>query len=167
MRHNLLFILIVLMLGSCQSIGFLPKPRQVGVWPYGGMIVGRDSAQTLVRGELIAIDSGKIYVLTQKSNSPNRTLEIYPIGKFHFHKLQYANKTDRMSLAIPISIVASFAGGYFAVFTIPINLATTRAVSASGKRDYEYTEKNRPANLQAFARFPQGIPKGISLSDIH
>lgn len=167
MHSKIIAAILVSILVSCQRIGFLPKPNQVGIWPYGGMIVGRDTNQSLVKGELIAIDSGKIYVLVQNANSPNRTLVSYPTSKFNFQKIQYANKTDRMGSAIPLSLLASFTGGYFFILTFPINLITTLSVVHSGNLDYQYTNKNKPDQLQMFARFPQGIPPGVNLSDIH
>jgi hypothetical protein len=80
--------------------------------------------------------------------------------------LQYA-QARHYGWTIPLSSLVTLSHGAFAIFTFPINLITTIAVTGAGESAFVYKSDNMTyKELKMFARFPQGLPPNVMLSDI-
>lgn len=163
-----IILLFALIVSSCTTPAYLPTSDRIDINPSGSYIrVLRKTnenieASATVNGELIAIDSNNIIVLSKRTH----TCVTVPMNDVKRFELQYA-KGKHYGWTIPVFSLASFAHGLFGIFTIPLNLIVTTWVTASGESAFVYKGKNMTNDqLRMFARFPQGIPSNIDLENI-
>ena len=93
-------------------------------------------------------------------------LKTIPIGRGLKFKLRYASG-KRYGWTIPTYTALSFMHGWAAMFSLPVNLLVTVAITNSGVQAFTY--KNQDISyeeLQMFARFPGGIPEYIDRDKI-
>ncbi len=166
MEHKLIILGIVLafLSSSCKTPAYLPEAEEIGVNQFGSYITVDLTEGSEVEGELIAIDSLNIMVLT-KEKDINQFL-IIPTGDISSFKLMYA-QPKQYGLAIPGSVLLSISHGIFAVFTAPANIIVTSITTARGANAFTYRETDMSwDDLKMFARFPQGIPPGIEMANL-
>ena len=163
-----LIVLFALIMSSCTTPAYLPTSEMIDVNQSGSYIkVIRKStenmeASVIVNGELIAIDSTNLIVLSGKANKCI-TVPMNDVKRF---ELKYA-KGKNYGWTIPVFSLASIAHGLFGIITVPVNLIVTILVTASGENAFIYKGKNITNDqLKMFARFPQGIPPNIHLDSI-
>ncbi len=153
---------LAFIISSCTSPRYLPSSDKIDVNQYGSYmnIIRKTTAN--IDGELIAIDSNKIIVLTE---SENKCISV-PITDVERFKLRYA-KPKHYGWTIPVYTLATIGHGSLLIFTAPINLIVTISVTASGESAFKYSDKNMTYDkLKMFARFPQGIPTNIDIASI-
>jgi hypothetical protein len=154
--------LLAIIISSCTSPRYLPSSDKIDVNQNGSYIKVVPKTTANIDGELIAIDSSNIVILSETTNKC-MTVPLNDVKRFI---LRYA-KPKHYGWTIPLGIVLPFIHGYYSVFTIPINNIVTISVTASGKNAFKYSEKNMTYDkLKMFARFPQGIPPNIDLASI-
>lgn len=159
-RHLLLGLLL-LVLSSCANLYYLPTPEKTGVNEYGSYIQVKLNGHSKVRGELIAIDSTTLVVLTNK-----KKLMTLPVNAVKQFKLRYA-RARNYGWTIPAFGYFSGAHGMFSAISLPVNLIVTISVTTSGNNAYSYNRKTISWDkLKMFARFPQGIPPTVDPSRI-
>jgi hypothetical protein len=160
----ILGILLALLNSSCKAPAYLPEVEEIGVNEFGSSITVNLSKAADIKGELIAIDSENLIVLTkEKEIKQIRTIPFTDISSF---KLKYAQPKN-YGLTIPGSALVSLSHGYLAVFTAPLNIIVTSIVTARGANAFTYNDKNISwEDLKMFARFPHGLPAHIEVSDI-
>lgn len=138
--------------------------KDVGLDPYGSYIriYGYPQGYMLIEGELIAVDFFGIHVLEEKSG---KVLRIERSSARHYELFPARSKS--YAGFIPLSIALSVSHGGFALLTLPMNLITSISVAASGSTRFSYNEEELDYDkLYMFARFPQGLPKGVDLSGL-
>ncbi|MBS1902520.1 MAG: hypothetical protein JSS75_02320 [Bacteroidetes bacterium] len=180
---TLLILASSLLLGSCASYrvprGWLPKRDQVAADPYGGWIylrLGQASHEAIVQGEYIGTTDSAAYVLTDYGmvRVPyDRVLSI----ELRIHDVA----TGEMATWGGFGTVSTLTHGWWLVFTAPawvgMWIGTSNAESAAGHfsyyRDADLADQSGNSStriwLQSkseYARFPQGIPKGIRLDKL-
>jgi hypothetical protein len=163
MRNKIIIAgLIAIIISSCTSPRYLPSSDKIDVNEYGSYIKIIRQSTANIDGELIAIDSNKIVVL---SESENKCLTV-PITDVKQFKLLYA-KPKHYGWSIPVYTLATIGHGLFLIFTAPISLIVTISVTARGESAFKYSDKNMTyEKLKMFARFPQGIPTSIDIASI-
>ncbi|MBS3770960.1 MAG: hypothetical protein KGY70_14755 [Bacteroidales bacterium] len=155
-------IILAFILSNCTYPKYLPKRDNIGVSEYGSYIKVKRTAGKKIRGELLVIDTTGINVLTN-SHSKNKVVFI-PIKEIRRFKLKYA-KPSAYWWTIPVYSLASIGHGAFLIFSLPINLAVTVTTTTNSNSVYNYNDLTYK-ELKMFARFPQGIPQNIDISDI-
>jgi len=159
---TILIGLLAIIISSCSSRRYLPSKNKVDVNQNGSYIKIICKTTPNIDGELIAIDSNTIVVLTATTNNCI-AVDINDIKRF---KLRYA-KPQYRGLIIPIYTLAAMAHGLGAAITVPISLIVTVSVAATGKSAFTYNNKNMTyEKLKMYARFPQGIPPAIDIATI-
>ena len=160
----LLTAILVSVLGGCTVPGYLPEAEQIGENQYGSYITVNGINDSVVKGELIEIDSTRLIVLVNTDSIKRaETLQTKEISRF---TLLYA-KPKKYGWTIPVYTLATFFHGLFLAFTAPINLIVTITVTSSGMQAFQYSEKEMTyEKLKMFARFPQGLPPGINIENI-
>jgi hypothetical protein len=154
--------IIVLLLGSCSFPIYLPSSQNIDVNEFGSYIRITKYSGGYLRGELIAIDSSNIVVLTAEP----RECVILDRSDMKSFSLRYAAGKN-YGWTIPLYSLATISHGWFLILTFPANLITTLSVTASGRKAFVYTEREiPPESLTMFARFPQGIPSEIDIASI-
>lgn len=159
---TLLIGLIAIIISSCASPEYLPLPDNIDMNEYGSYITIIHKTANNIEGELIAIDSNQIVVLT---NEEKKCVTV-PLGEVQRFSLEYAIP-KHYGWTIPVFTVATIAHGWFLILTAPINFIVTMSVTAAGEKAFKYTDKKMTYDkLKMFARFPQGIPTNIDLASI-
>ncbi len=163
MKTNIALIgLLIIFFSSCTSPRYLPSSDKIDVNEYGSYIKIFHKEAYNIDGELIAIDSNKIVVLTELT----KECLTFPISEITQFKLRYA-KPKHYGLSVPVLFVYPFIHGRFSIITIPIHLIVTLSVTAAGESAFMYSDQNMTYDkLQMFARFPQGIPTNIDIASI-
>jgi len=163
MKTRIILIgLLLITISSCTSPSYLPSSDKIDVNEYGSYIKISGKTKSNIDGELIALDSSKIVILTETT----KKCIIVPISDIRKFKLQYA-QPKQYGWTIPLYTLATFTHGFFLIFTAPINLIVTISVAAGGENAFTYSDKNMTyEKLKMFARFPQGIPPNIDLASI-
>ena len=154
--------LLAIIISSCTSPRYLPSSDKIDINQNGSYIIIISKKTAYIDGELIAIDSNKIVIL---SESKNKCMTV-PINDVKRFILRYA-KPKHYGWTIPLGILLPFIHGFYSVFTFPIHLIVTISVTSSGESAFKYSKKNMTYDkLKMFARFPQGIPPNIDLANI-
>lgn len=162
-KSNILIIfLAVLIISGCSSPKYLPPAEDVGTAPHGAYIFVDRNSGPIVAGELIAVDSMKLYVWVGPGNKKYYENPIaVSRDDIYYFSLHYA-RNPHYGWTIPLFTAATISHGWLLILTAPINLIATIAVTVAGESAYQYNNKDIPwEDLRMFARFPQGIPPGF------
>ncbi|WP_025764253.1 hypothetical protein [Dyadobacter tibetensis] len=163
MKTNLaIAVLLAMIICSCAAPKYLPHPDDIDINKNGSYTKIKCKTTDDIRGELIAIDSSQIVVLSEVSK---RCITI-PITEIESFKLQYAAPTHH-GWTIPVYTLATLSHGIILLGTAPLNLLVTIIVTTGGVRSYQYRKKDISyEDLRMFARFPQGIPANVKIASI-
>jgi hypothetical protein len=155
-------ILLAIALGGCFTPGYLPSFRDIDTNEHGAFIRTYNMDGEKVQGELIAVKDTELVILSDLE-AKCVTVPTREIDRF---VLRYA-RPRHYGWTIPLGIVFSVLHGYYAVLTLPANLVTTVLVTISGENAFRYTDRDISFDkMYMFARYPQGIPAGVELSEI-
>ncbi len=167
------FALLVIIWSGCAHVpSYVPEKQDLITSVYGSNIeLYRKNAEAVI-GELIAIDSSSVIILEdneyedyQDRMSPKK-LRIIDHKQTDGFILRYSQPVH-YAWTIPVFSLATFLHGWWSIFTFPINLAVTISVTTGGHTSFRYNEHDISlSQLKIFARFPQGIPPNIKLTDI-
>jgi hypothetical protein len=163
MKINIALGLLIIFFSGCSSSRYyLPSSDKIDVNEYGSYIRIRQKTPPSVSGELIAIDSNKIVVLTEETKICTTVL----VNDVEHFTLRYA-KQKNYGWTVPLYMLATLTHGFFAIYTLPASVIVTVSVSILDDNSFKYTDKNMTYDkLGMFARFPQGIPPNIDLASI-
>lgn len=158
--HYLIFILLW---SSCISLKTVPVVDQLPIHVKGSTVKINRIGKSSVTGELIAINEDEIIYLIEKPpkhivTSIHKNL-VKSITVILSRASNNRNINSRESKLIPLM---SLGHGWWGVFTLPINVAV---VFLANRKKYQI-KLNSSEELSKFARFPQGMPEGISLNDL-
>lgn len=168
MKNSIFFMIIVIALSSCNSMRYanLPKVKDIDT-DYNGSFVniflkkeGKINNKRHVKGELIAVDSTKMIVLTVKRKKVEPIeIDVKNIKSF---RLYYAKKPNYdLTALLPVSTISH---GFYLVLTLPVNLIGVIYINESAQKDFRYTQHTISIEeLKMFARFPQGLPPNVKL----
>ena len=164
MKYKSIIIgLFTIVVSSCTSPRYLTSSDRIDVNEYGSHIKINHKTLSSIEGELIAIDSNNIVLLQETNMNKCTVFKTADIKKF---KLRYA-ESKHYGWTIPVYTLATISHGLFLIFTAPLNLIVTIAVTVGGEKAFIYTDKNTTfEELKMFARFPQGIPPNVAIKDI-
>ncbi len=149
---------LVILLGGCAVQKFLPNSTQVQHNRYGALVKVERRQQPTLSGELIALDSNHVFVLSAKRNMGT----VIPFNQILRVSVKYATKKDGAPIILLYSVLIPISHGWFAPLSLLVNsIASSEIVSNA------YTFRNLPREkLNMFARFPQGIPSNLDINKI-
>lgn len=161
-------VLPVLLLG-CTSVkapvGSVPKRKQLQVDAYGGWLTLSlaDSTSKSISGELIAVSSDSVYILTNTSTISCSIKEILSARLIFFN-----NQSDAFSGWTLGGSLLTISNGVYSVFSLPLMLIAGISTSAGEAKRVNYIDyPDKPwSDLTKFARFPQGLSDNIDLTTL-
>lgn len=173
--------LLAIMLSGCSIPNYVPYSNGLGTNTHGSFITVWLNSGAKISGELIVADSSNLLILSPSRESRNTRLSTVPAVSVQRYKLQYARSKNYAWMLIPGILMplipfpdpdnpsqGMIFHGWFAIFTIPINLIAVGITYASGNKEFSYNSLNLSySELRKFARYPQGLPEGIDLSSIN
>jgi hypothetical protein len=159
--------LMSVIMGGCitSAPDYLPESDEIDVNPYGSYIMVTQKKGVDVEGELLAIDSSKIIILTQTDTTRPKKSAIVSLKNVSKFKLLYAKPANYdWSALLPLSAISH---GWYLILTFPMNLIATISVFTGAKNAFTYNDEEITLKeLKKFARFPQGIPPDIDIKSI-
>lgn len=155
--------LLIFILGSCSVPKYVPPAEYLDVADYGSYIQVITEQRQKIHGELIAVDGDEMIVLEEGKNIC-QSIPMKDVNKFTIYFAQPKN----YGWTIPTYGLASMSHGYAAMFSLPVNLLVTSIVSYNGAKEFRYNNKQlvNITDMSMFARFPGGLPEGITLKDL-
>lgn len=145
--------------------GFLPDTREAQTDTYGSWIDFTYRAAGGVerlQGELIAVATDSLWVLAATGGRAVSTASLVE-GRLTEFDARYGQVAGGAFLGF----LSTISNGWFLVFTGPLWIIVGTA-AAAGQSNLPMTPVTASTlgDLAAFARFPQGLPAGISLADL-
>jgi len=175
----LLLLFCLTFLPQCQKsmipASYLPKPEDATTGIKGSWIILNTHNDTFspveesISGELIAIQSDTVYLLTDSalmavnSNMINSAL-------LYLFKPQTAVMPVIAGLSYLPDAIGAIAKAERGFLLIGVPLLVTGAVMSaieSGRNVMKYPDKCKLNDLTKFARFPQGLPQGLDPEKLH
>lgn len=157
--------LVALALAGCLSNPDLRDRSQQRVLRdgHGGWVQITHRDHTLVEGELIAVQPAELVVL-----EAGVVLAREPIANVGRAELfEYQTQHQRLTLWGVLGAVSSASHGFFSVFSLPIWFAATVTSAAFESRAAHLTAPGDAwSEFAKWARFPQGLPPGLSAPDL-
>lgn len=171
MKTRLIIILITILSG-CTASTFLPDNKGVGQSPYGSLITVTLTDRSTVKGELITADSAILLIKSDRFNE----CHLVSRNSIKSFKVQYA-QVSKSGWTIPVFGLLSLSHGYWGIISLPANVITTTTVALTGRESftiYSLHQNDKQASLDyisydklyLFARYPLGLPPGLSPSDL-
>jgi hypothetical protein len=165
---SILIIGFIALLSNCATVkapsGSVPTRTEITTDAFGGWIsASLKSRQEAIQGEFIAVSTDSIYILTgnKAQGYALTSVDKARIVMFNTNTALYIFWTVGGSLA-------TLSNGDFLVFTLPLTLVTgivTTSAEAHRINFYDYPQFTWE-ELKKYARFPQGLPEKISITDI-
>ena len=147
--------------GNTAPAGFLVPPRLAQTEAYGGWVELLVTGGARVDGELIAVTADSVWVLGTAS-------VVVPVASVRQGKLTTTNaEVGNVAGATGLGVVSTISNGILLVFTMPLWIIVGTAAGSS--QSYAPERRVSPlhwAELNGFARFPQGLPDGVSLASL-
>jgi len=147
--------------GNTAPAGFLVPPRLAQTEAYGGWVELLVTGGARVDGELIAVTADSVWVLGTAS-------VVVPVASVRQGKLTTVqSEVGNVAGATGLGVVSTISNGILLVFTMPLWIIVGTAAGSS--QSYAPERRVPPlhwAELNGFARFPQGLPDGVSLASL-
>jgi hypothetical protein len=144
-----------------------PRPRsmaEIQSDTHGGYAVVRAGGQVVVWGELIAIGPSDVWIL-----SGGRVIHtpLERVAELEVHP--YALTVSAVAAWGLLGTLSTISHGFFLVLSAPVWIVTSTITAAVHSRTahekYHRDQGNWP-ELAKWARFPQGIPPGVTEAEI-
>lgn len=147
---------------SCKYPDYLPKHTAVKDSPYGCHLYIKHTTGAEKHGELIGVDKDHVFLLDRETEMVTG-IPINSIAKF---KGQFARSVDYWQYIGP-NLLLTLAHGQYILLTAPLNALVMGVINVSGKGAYSFSNRDFTyEELRMFARYPQGIPRGVKLDEI-
>ncbi len=148
--------------GNTAPAGFLVTPRLAQTEAYGGWVELLVTGGARVDGELIAVTADSVWVLGRTA------VTVVPVASVRQGKLTTTNaEVGNIAGATGLGVVSTISNGLLLIFTAPLWIIVGTAAGSS--QSYAPERRVPPlhwAELNGFARFPQGLPDGVSLASL-
>jgi hypothetical protein len=159
-RKLILLVFVVIVISGCASHKFLPEPENIGVNEYGAYIrLNRTGLLPDVFGELIAIDSSQLIILSRDSSA----CVTVPIEQIKSFNIKYA-RWSQYGWTIGVGAILPVVHGWYSFISLPVHYTVTIISTVSSRKTYGYNNKEISLDeLRMFARFPQGLPPNVDI----
>ncbi|MEO6130332.1 MAG: hypothetical protein ABIQ02_00685 [Saprospiraceae bacterium] len=151
-------VCLVIFVGGCSVPNYIPKSSVIQNYPYGALVHVTNKKLVTMDGELIAIDSNQLILLSALTN---KCISI-PVAQIAGVSIKFAKMENGAGIILAYSILFPLSHGAFFLLSAPINSIVSSVILRQA-----YTFKNLPREkLKMFARFPQGIPPNVDINRI-
>jgi hypothetical protein len=155
--------LLALMAASCAApVSYLPEHEMVGEERWGAFIEVMILDGGSYAGELIAVGEADL-IIREEMAGLSSCLAV-PLARVRRYTVRYANGPDYGGL-VPLYTLGTLTHGLWLIFSAPVNFLATTIIAVEASYAYELdSRKDRLSfeELKMFARFPQGLPPGVS-----
>jgi hypothetical protein len=161
----------VLLLSSCYPKTYLPKPKEYLSDVKGSYItvVMKSRSHITHEGEIIAVDKEHLILLSVSRWDTTTVIHKEEVQSAQILLARTSDDPEKIGTWAGLMNLMTLAHGYFMVFTVPMNIiasiATATGASNSNYRIH-YPDEIKWDDISKFARFPQGMPKGVEVKDL-
>jgi hypothetical protein len=168
LKNRILIALYVIVLCGCSIVkapqGSVPRRKAIVTDAFGGWIsVSSKTTQSTIQGELIAISSDSVLIMSESKVQVLSKVDIDNARIIFFN-----NESGAYTWWTILNSFAAISNGYYFVFTFPISLITG-ILTVSGEAErinyYDYPALTWE-ELNKYARFPQGLPDQVDTKEI-
>lgn len=160
-------LLSVLMIGCATSIapkGWLPDPSEAQSQAFGAWMTveyGSEAGTKISDGELIAVQENNVYLLTKDGITFISTDKVQN-AMFAIYKEEKIVGTWGF-----LGTLSTISHGMYLILSAPTWIITgiASAVGESKSGLLKYSDSSWE-EIKKYARFPQGVPKGINLESL-
>jgi hypothetical protein len=167
MKRYIFILLLSVTMVACDQYKHLPTPYEWPQSPMGATVeVQVDGLRKEIHGELIAMDSAMFYIL---SKGIMVSVEMNLTKKVELHVSRSSENPQIITAWSFLMPLITLSHGFFLILTFPVNAIAGALISDDARNSTYGKIYFRPVPFQEiskFARFPQGIPEGVNLSDI-
>lgn len=167
--RRLLATLLIPLMGCATNSApsrFLPSPEKARTDSYGGwveLVYSHPQGLRYAAGELIAVTQDSAWILGDVDRL------VVPFAAVRSGKLTgYSHGGAAVVGYTFLGMLSTVANGWFLILTAPMWLITGTVAGVA--QSHLPQDRLRPltwTRLARFARFPQGLPAGIRLEDLH
>ncbi len=161
--NKILFLVTTLAIAGCATVkaprGQVPRRPHLETDVYGGWVVMHLNDGKKVEGELLAIHPDTAFVMGfQFTSVAVADVKDARLIMYHTDEKRFAAWTLAGTITTPLTT------GLFFIVTAPVWLITgiTTSVNESKRINYLDYPAVGWSELNAFARFPQGLPTGLN-----
>lgn len=165
MKRNDIFhllCLLPLLVASCAvPVSYLPEHDMIGEEYYGGYIEIKTLSGSDYAGELIAVQDTVLIVREEIMDISSSFL----VAKSNIksYSIRYANGKE-YGWHVLLYTLGTVSHGLWLIFSAPVNLIATGIIAADASIAYQQDDRTLSyQDLAQFARFPQGLPEGITI----
>ena len=179
---KILAILLIFIQSGCitdkMAAKFLPTVANAGNFKYGGWIIADLKAKqdndksNRVSGELISINYHQVFILdtTQMHIIPDSIISTATLYMYKTQPGVFASLTILAFLPNLIAAIAvpEYAGYFLGLGVIPLmtGIIFTATEGGTKRNQLIFPARNSLYEFNKYARFPQGIPPEIELSQL-
>ena len=162
-----LSVLLTACAGNTSPPGFLVGPRIAQSQAYGGWVELRVANGTSVDGEMIAVTADSVWVLGVGREGAVAPV-VLPVASIREGKLTINDaEVGNVAGMTALGVLSTISNGLVLILTAPVWIIVgTAAGSAQSYTPQRRVPPLRWAELNASARFPQGMPSGVSLAQL-
>lgn len=151
--------------GNTAPREFLVSPSRGQTDAFGGWIeleYLRDGRTEHLDGELLAVRADSVWVL-----GPSGAIVLATAPVRRGKLTAYHAQAGQVAALTGLGVVSTISNGLFLVFTAPMWIVVGSVTAGSQSREPVSEAPPLPwADLSLFARFPQGVPAALDLSEL-
>jgi hypothetical protein len=168
-KNNLLWAILSLavLAASCAGpVSYLPEHEMIGEENHGAYIEIGTLSGKVYSGELIAVGDSSLIVREEIDSLSHCFLS--PLSDIRSYTIRFANGKN-YGWAVPFYTLGTISHGIGLILTAPVNFLVTTVIALDACYAYQMESWNTTityAELKMYARFPQGLPEGVTLDMI-
>lgn len=152
-------VLFILLISSCTTIKEAPLFNELPNYTKGSHVRIQQNRKFITAGELIEVQENYLICL-QRKNGKTVTKKLSKEGITYVQViLSQTHSKSGYTRSHNIGLM-TIGHGWWSVFTLPINAAVIATANKTFRLKVPWSRLHR------YARFPQGIPQGVSPEDL-
>jgi len=166
-KTNFIYWALFICIG-CSQPKYLETYDKIQNSRYGAKIKIYFKNSLSLNGELLAVTDSNLYVLSEKYERGRKNVLMQVIDKSSIDRfnIQHSNSKSTGAGIIVLPLIA-LSHGFVATLTIPVNIVTSSVLHGNSISELQYSNSEIEWKaLYKFARFPQGLPPNVNLSDL-
>ena len=147
--------------------GWLSSSSQMQSQSFGGWIQvdykPRTGSNIFVDGELLAISSDTLYILTEDVRTSKKLHSVAILDVTKARLVSYDSQARSMGGLVALGTLSTLSHGFYLILTAPIlwSLAGGATASSQSRKPIIDYPKRPLKDFQPYARFPQRLPLGL------
>ncbi len=170
MKKIILLSVISILFLTCKQNKYIPDAGNFKDHMKGMQIRATLLDNSVIEGEILAINELEIYLLSTKKGRINHIIPRKEIkrAKIKIYNKSKTNQLKQLKTISTLNYLSILGHGFVATLSFQINLLVNSIVvgNAAGYNYITYPNNISWREINKFSRFPQGIPAEVWMDDI-